>query len=233
MSRTKKSPTYRYGIEITKPHSKEMYDHNNYVAHEMVRNIMSEIHKAYSQEMGTVEATNKDNGKLHKIASTFTGYQFGDEYDFDGMKDEAINILANIENWQLHQEYGYLRSEGIVPWIKMKMLGFDKATDGCWDCYWEEENPSDEFRSPAAKIDISDIITDIDGAEIRFTRTLDDTIPYIKTRTKHVAEEVVHQLSAHGIDSEIELYEDDDGDGDGGRPIIRKIYSVRLKKYIK
>ena len=31
------------------------------------------------------------------------------------------------------------------------MLGHDKATDGCWDCYWEEENPSDEFISPAVK----------------------------------------------------------------------------------
>ena len=148
---SKKSPIFRYGIEITKPFSKEMYTHNDAIALEMKRNILSEIHKAYSQEMGTEEATDKDNGKLQKIQSTLTGYQFGDEYDFDGMKDEAINTLANIANWMLHQEYGYLRSEGIVPWIQMKMLGFDKATDDCWDCYWEEENPSDEFVSPAVK----------------------------------------------------------------------------------
>jgi len=148
MARKRKTKQYRYGIEITKPHSQMMYAHNDAIALEMKRNIISEIQKAYSQEMGTEEATNKDNGKLHKIASTFTGYQFGDEYDFDGMKDEAINILANIANWSLHEEYGYLCYEGIVPWIKMKMLGFDNPGRN-QNLYWEEENPNDEFVSPA------------------------------------------------------------------------------------
>jgi len=124
MTKTKKAPTYQYGIEITKPHSKDMYSHNDMVAFEMVKNIMSEIHKAYSQEMGTVEATNADNGKLHKIASTFTGYQFANEYDFDDMKDKAINALANIANWQLHEEYSYLCYEDIVPKLKQEMVGF-------------------------------------------------------------------------------------------------------------
>jgi len=125
MTKLKKAPTFKYGIEITKPHSKEMYAHNDAIALEMKRNIISEIHLAYSQEMGTEEATNKDNGRLHKIASTFTGYQFGDEYDFDGMKDEAINTLANIANWQMHEEYSYLCFEGIVPRTSKMMVGFD------------------------------------------------------------------------------------------------------------
>ena len=160
MLNTKKAPTFKYGIEITKPFSSEMYNHNDAIAFEMVKNIMSEIHKAYSQEMGTVEATDKDNGRLQKIQSTLTGYQFGDEYDFDGMKDEAINTLANIENWSLHQEYGYLCSEGIVPKLPKKMLGFDKATDGCWDCYWEEED------GPIEKVQYDDALNEnFDGRE--------------------------------------------------------------------
>ena len=129
----KKAPTYEFGIEITKPFSSEMYDHNDAIALEMKRNIISEIHKAYSQEMGTVEATNEDNGKLHNIASTFTGYQFGDEYDFDGMRDETIVILANIANWQLHEEYSYLCYEGIVPKLKQGMVGFWARHD-----YWTD-----------------------------------------------------------------------------------------------
>ena len=237
----KKSQT-RYGIEITKPHSKEMYTHNDEIAYEMKAILRSEITEAHMRAIGTLAASggmDKGEKDLRKIGTAIEGSGYGDGYELAEIKDNILNTLTNIENWQLHQEYGYLRSEGIVPWIEMKMLGFDKATDGCWDCYWEEENPSDEFRSPAAEpreflkvindIDISDIIADIDGAEIRFIRTLDTSIPYIKTRTKHVAEEVVHQLLAHDINSEIELYEDDDGDGDGGRPIIRKIYSVKLK----
>ncbi len=228
MSRTKKAPTYQYGIEITKPFSQKMYDHNNAIALEMKRHIVSEIHKAYSQEMGTEESADKDSGKLHKIASTFTGYQFGDEYDFEGMKDEAINILANIENWSLHQEYGYLCSEGIVPKIKMKMIGFDNAKDGCWDCYWTN---GWEEASPHLKLSLKDIIQDIDGAEVRFSHSLDSSIPYIKVYTKSEAEDVVQQLLVHNIDSEVDLYEDDDGEGDDGRPIILQRWSVRLKNY--
>ena len=37
--RKKKEPTFAYGIEITKPFSKEMYDHNDMVAKEMRLNI--------------------------------------------------------------------------------------------------------------------------------------------------------------------------------------------------
>ena len=69
MARKKKAPIYRYGIEITKPHSKEMYDHNDKVALEMKRNIVSEIHKAYS---------NEDRDLLEKIVKCFTGWGFGD-----------------------------------------------------------------------------------------------------------------------------------------------------------
>ena len=36
MSKVKKSPEIKYGIEITKPFSKEMYDHNNKVSQEMI-----------------------------------------------------------------------------------------------------------------------------------------------------------------------------------------------------
>ena len=49
-----------------------------------------------------------------------------------------INTVSDTENWSLHQEYGYLCSEEIVSKLRMKMLGFDKAEDGCWDCYWED-----------------------------------------------------------------------------------------------
>ena len=123
---TKKTPTFRYGIEITKPHSKEMYDHNDAIALEMRRNILSEIHVAYSQAKGDIAA----NGGMHKgeellreIVKCFTGYGFGDGYDLDDIKDEGINTLANVENWTLHEEYSWLCSKGIVPKIEKEMLG--------------------------------------------------------------------------------------------------------------
>ena len=40
MPKVKKSPKFQYGIEITKPHSKEMYDHNDMVNSLMKKNIL-------------------------------------------------------------------------------------------------------------------------------------------------------------------------------------------------
>ena len=45
-TKTKKTPKIQYGIEITKPHSKEMYAHNDSVAEEMRINIEYEIYKS-------------------------------------------------------------------------------------------------------------------------------------------------------------------------------------------
>ena len=53
--------------------------------------------------------------------------------------------------------------------------------------------------------------------------------PYIKCDNNRHAESIVDKLEAKGIDSFVDLYEDEDGDGDYGRPIIRKIYSVKIK----
>ena len=141
IKKTKKTPEIQYGIEITKPFSKEMYDHNDAIALDMKRNILSEIHLSYSQAKGNIAANGgSDAGdkRLRKIGQTIEGYGYGDGYELDDIKDGAINTLANMENWSIHQEYGYLCHEGIVPKLPMKMLGFDKAEDGCWDCYWEE-----------------------------------------------------------------------------------------------
>jgi hypothetical protein len=165
MPRTKKAPIFRYGIEITKPFSKEMYTHNDAIALEMKRHITSEIHKAYSDAKADWYANDEESTdcdaeqKLRKIVQAFTGYSFGDGYDLDDIKDEGINTLANIANWSLHQEYGYLCSEGIVPQLPMKMLGFDKAEDGCWDCYWLEED------GPIEKVQYDDAMNEIPGFE--------------------------------------------------------------------
>ncbi len=138
---THTSTQTRYGIEITKPHSKEMYEHNDAIALEMKRNILSEIHLSYSRAMGNIAANggmDKGEKDLRKIVQAFVGYSFSDGYDIDEIRDTGINTLANVENYMLHQEYGYLCSEGIVSKLRMKMLGFDKAPDDCWDCYWED-----------------------------------------------------------------------------------------------
>tara|TARA_R110000824_G_scaffold5206_5_gene24170 strand:+ start:1232 stop:1720 length:489 start_codon:yes stop_codon:yes gene_type:complete len=141
IKKTKKTPITRYGIQITKPFSKEMYDHNDEIAYEMKSVIRAEITEAHMRAIGTLAANggmDKGEKDLRKIGTTIEGSGYGDGYELDEIRDNILNTLANIENWQLHQEYGYLCSEGIVSKLRMKMLGFDKAEDGCWDCYWED-----------------------------------------------------------------------------------------------
>ena len=137
----------KYGIEVTKPHSKEMYTHNDKIAADMKRNIVSEIHIAYSTAQGELAAAGGMAGgdeKLRKIVQCFTGYAYGDGYDLEEILNDGLNTIHNTENWSMHQEYGYLVSEGIVPKLPMKMLGFDKVGKDAWDAYWEfdcEDHP--------------------------------------------------------------------------------------------
>jgi len=52
--------------------------------------------------------------------------------------------------------------------------------------------------------------------------------PYIKVYTSQQAREITQLLNDEGFEAAIDLYEDEDGDDDYGRTIIRKIWSVRL-----
>ena len=136
-TKTKKTPKIQYGIEITKPHSKEMYAHNNAIALEMKRNILSEIHLAYSQAMGDIAANGgSDAGekRLRKIVECIAGYHYGEGYELDDIKDQGINSLADMENWSLHEEYSYLCFDSIVPRTSKMMIGFD----------WEKHDYSEE-----------------------------------------------------------------------------------------
>ena len=134
--KTKKTPKIQYGIEITKPHSKEMYDHNDKVAVEMKRNVLSAIHIAYSQAEGTIAADGgmtKGEETLRELVHAFTGYSFGSGYDLVDIKDQGLQTVHDCENWSMHDEYSWLYYKGLVPKVECQMLGFDiKEGDQCY-----------------------------------------------------------------------------------------------------
>jgi len=79
--------------------------------------------------------------------------------------------------------------------------------------------------------ELSEAIKNIDGAKIGYVnKGCFDEYPYIKVYTKYQGEEVVKALAPFGFEAEVDLYEDDDG-SDGGRPIIRNIWSVKINTY--
>ncbi len=138
MPRTKKAPVYQYGIEITKPHSKAMYDHNDLVADQMKENILN----AWKQELKTLtDAPNSVNietedwdeamlnehaPKLVKLQKGVTFSGFGTGYTIDDVNKEFIRELEGMANWQLHEEYSYMSfSNGLVPRTRFMMVGFE------------------------------------------------------------------------------------------------------------
>ena len=118
----------KYGIEITKPFSKEMYDHNNQVAKDMRVNVEYEIRDAYRRASGEVAANggmDKGEKDLRYLVEAFTGYHYGEGYELLDVRDQGIEALNDCANWQLHEEYSYLCFKGMVPRTVFMMVGFD------------------------------------------------------------------------------------------------------------
>ena len=124
--RKKKEPTFAYGIEITKPFSKEMYDHNDMVAKEMKENILKQwnalIHGIDMDIDWEDFGDNESVVKLQKLVC-YSGY--GSGYTLGDVNDEFKNELDMMQNWQLHEEYSYGCFERLLPRTKYMMIGFD------------------------------------------------------------------------------------------------------------
>ena len=136
MSKAKKSPEIKYGIEITKPFSREMYEHNDKVASEMKANIMHHWNLLvdrllknsdyYSLDTEWNERLiNDDCPELIKLQRGVCYSGFGGGYTIQDVCNEFSQELGDMQNWQLHQEYSYLSFEGLVRRTKYMMVGFE------------------------------------------------------------------------------------------------------------
>lgn len=156
--KSKKAPTLQYGIEITKPFSKTMYEHNDLVAYEMKAILRSEITEAHMRAIGTLAATggmDKGEKDLRKIGTTIEGSGYGDGYDLDEIRDNILNTLANIANWQLHEEYSYLCFEGMVPRTRFMMVGFEWQKHDYSYCQEQDLSPVSPEAGFNAEVEIS------------------------------------------------------------------------------
>ena len=79
-----------YGIEITKPWSKEMYDHNDMVSQLMKLEIIKSI----------VNFQN-DFDKLNELMVLCGGIKYGDSYDIEELKEDCLNEVDNVQNYWL------------------------------------------------------------------------------------------------------------------------------------
>ena len=224
MPKLKKSPIFKYGIEITKPFSKAMYAHNDGVANEMRANIIEKWEKLI-EELGAINMETPWNliakyTDLVKLQEGICSTGFGDGYTLDMVDEEFRNELETMANWKLHETYSYLCFEGLVERTTLMMVGFD----------WEKCDYS--------KTDNIWKIKEIAQGRLRWSSCSDEDgnhwkEPYIKCDSEGHGNTFVRRLFAEGIQSVVDLYEDEDGDDDYGRTIIRKIWSVRIKNVKK
>ena len=104
-----------YGIKITKPWSKEMYDHNDMVSEVMKSEIINQIKK------------NQNNyDKLNELIVLCGGIKYGDGYSIEELFEDCLNEVDNVQNYWLNEEFPYAVSQGLVNDIDLKFVGYGK-----------------------------------------------------------------------------------------------------------
>ncbi len=126
--RTKKAKTFMYGIEITKPWSKEMYAHNERTEEHLKDQILTAFQKTYIS--GTIQEL-----KLRDIAHVICGCMFGEGFSIDDIKERTIKEIVNMPLYLLHENMYYLHHKEYVKTQAMGLIGF--ASDPYLVPYWE------------------------------------------------------------------------------------------------
>ena len=122
--KSKKAPTFKYGIEITKPFSKTMYDHNEICAKEMKFNIRD----AWANEVIKFNADDEwpTEGKIVDIQKSVCAVGYGEGYLIGEVQKDFLQELDMMANWQLHETYSYMSfKNSLVPRTRFMMVGFD------------------------------------------------------------------------------------------------------------
>ena len=217
MPKTKKPNKIHFGIEITKPHSKEMYAHNDKIALELKSNILEAWNNLIKQEEpgDFCEFTSwtdiPEDSDIIKLQRNVMYSGYGDGFTMGDVNNEFVSELETMPNWQIHEVYAYCCFEGLVPRTKQGMVGFD----------WEKMN----YWTDA----INDVLLGVAGDGLRGGPGVEDR--YIKVYSQSEGDEIVSKLAKLNIEAYVDCYEADDGDEyPGGPPIMLKFYSVQIKK---
>lgn len=108
----------KYGIEITKPWSKEMYEWNDTVAKLIKMDLYKTLKEMYD--------SGASKSEMNDLASSMGGYKYGDGYDVDSMYDSIYKEIVNAPNYLLNEELDYLLKKGYITEPKYRFVGYDK-----------------------------------------------------------------------------------------------------------
>ena len=218
-----KSNPIHFGIEVTKPHSKDMYNHNDKVAKELKSNILKQWNAIIKRlDMDSDWNLLSDDSQIVKLQKSVCYSGYGDGYTIGDVHTEFCDEVDMMANWQLHEVYAHACFEGLVPRVKQGMIGH-----GDWEKmdYWTDKKES-----------AIDIIKRVAGNDLRWSSHADvngyvTKQPYIKVYNANEGDKIVNELSSYDINAELDCYEADDGDDDYGRPIMINFWSVKINGY--
>mgnify|MGYP003114799784 CR=1 FL=1 len=130
MPRKNKVPSiYKYGIEITKPFSKEMYNHNNKVVTIMKGAILSAWLKLMEEfddfDMDTDWDIISDDSDIVKLQKEICYSGFGGGYTISNVDEEFKSELETLAPYQLAEIYPSLVKDGFVEDIGVDIIGFE------------------------------------------------------------------------------------------------------------
>jgi len=105
----------KYGIQITKPWSSEMYEHNDKVAQQMKAELLIQLKNAKESD---------DEELLRKVSSIVCPSGYGVGFEFEDIYNETIRELDMVQNYWLKEEFPYGVESGIVKDIELEFIGY-------------------------------------------------------------------------------------------------------------
>lgn len=113
---------YKNGVEITKPWSQEMYDHN------------AELVDHYRREITTIIESATTEEELKSIAHCidFSSYV---NYTMEEIREDLINTIETSENYWYKEMIESLANAGLIEMIKdsngepMNIIGFESSSE--------------------------------------------------------------------------------------------------------
>lgn len=113
----KKQPKFEYGIEITKPWSIQMYDHNETLGEKLRIELMETLDKIVKYQ---------DEGELRKFSKAICIHTFGEGYSVDDIIKETQKDIETIPNFQLNEDFDYLEERGYIKKQPKRFIGYGK-----------------------------------------------------------------------------------------------------------
>ena len=155
MRKAKKSPKVQYGIEISKPWSKEMYEHNDIVSEEMKKNIIKKWDTIVKRlDMDSDWCLISDDSEISKLQRGVCYSGYGSGYILEEVDREFRSEVENMPNYQLHETYSYLAFERMLPRTRFMLIGFE------WEKFDYHIIGSQEMISPVVVDAIADEVVD-------------------------------------------------------------------------